>query len=99
LAQIVSIVCSFRALMDREGTGVRAACHVLLLTGLCVAGQEDARRAVGEEDRNRVVVGLGEELPGGEAMTSVRTPPQSICLPARSTSTFKPSLRTPRKDP
>jgi hypothetical protein len=46
----------------REGTGVRAACHVFLLTGLCVAGQEHAGCAVGEEDRNRVVVGLGEEL-------------------------------------
>src|SRR5215203_3318925 len=30
---------------------------------------------------------------------SARTPPQSICMPARSTSTFKPSSRTPRKDP
>jgi hypothetical protein len=50
--------------MDREGTGVGAARHVLLLPGLCVAGQQHARRAVGEEDRYRVVVGLGEELAG-----------------------------------
>jgi hypothetical protein len=35
---------------------------VLLLPGLRVAGQQDARRGVGEEDGNRVVVGLGEEL-------------------------------------
>ncbi len=38
--------------------------HVLLLPNLGVADQEDAGRAVGEEDGNRVVVGLGEELAG-----------------------------------
>jgi hypothetical protein len=53
---------------------------------------------VGQEDGHRVVVGLGEAPPGGEAMTSVRTPPQLSLRPARSTLTFKPSPRTPRKD-
>jgi hypothetical protein len=48
--------------MDREGTGVRAACHVLLLPSLCVTCQENTRRAVGEEDGYRVIVGLGEQL-------------------------------------
>jgi hypothetical protein len=36
--------------------------HVFLLPRLGVAGQEDMRRAVGEVDGHRVVVGLGEEL-------------------------------------
>src|SRR5215217_3030032 len=35
--------------------------------------------------------------PGGGAITSARTPPQPSLLPARSTSTFEPSSRTPRK--
>jgi hypothetical protein len=48
--------------MIREGTGVRAAGHVLLLPCLRIPRQQDARRSVGEEDRNRVVVGLAEEL-------------------------------------
>src|SRR5215207_4133233 len=56
------IVCSFETLMDRFRPPVRAARHVLLLPSLCVAGQQHARRAVGEEDRYRVVVGLGEEF-------------------------------------
>src|SRR5215207_8289661 len=58
------IVCSFETLMDRFRPPVRAARHVLLLPSLCVAGQQHARRAVGEEDRYRVVVGLGEEFAG-----------------------------------
>jgi hypothetical protein len=47
---------------DREGTGVGAACHVLLLPSLYVTGQENTRRGVGEEDGHRVIVGLGEQL-------------------------------------
>jgi hypothetical protein len=35
---------------------------VPLLTGLGIARQQHARRAVGEEDGHRVVVGLVEEL-------------------------------------
>jgi hypothetical protein len=37
---------------------------VLPLRGLGVAGQEDAGLAVAQEDGNRVVVGLGEDLAG-----------------------------------
>jgi hypothetical protein len=57
-------VCSFETLMDREGTGVGAARHVLLLPSLRVACQQHARRTGGEEDRYRVVVGFGEEFAG-----------------------------------
>jgi hypothetical protein len=50
--------------MDGEWPGVGSAGHVLLFPRLGVAGKQDARRAVAEEDRNRVVVGLAEELAG-----------------------------------
>jgi hypothetical protein len=36
--------------------------HVLLLPSFSVAGQEDAGRAVAQEDGYRVAVGLREEL-------------------------------------
>jgi hypothetical protein len=43
---------------------VGAVGHVLLLPRLGIVDQEDAGRAIGKEDGNRVVVGLGEELAG-----------------------------------
>jgi hypothetical protein len=55
-------VCSFGTLMEGKRPRVRAACHVLLLPRLGVAGEEYACRPVGEQDGHRVVVGLGEEL-------------------------------------
>jgi hypothetical protein len=42
----------------------------VLLPGLGVASEEDAGRAVGKEDGNRVLVGLAEELAERGAMTS-----------------------------
>src|SRR5919107_1996753 len=51
-----------RHLENGKGPGVGSAGHVLLLPRLRVAGQEDACRAVTQENGNRVVVGLGEEL-------------------------------------
>jgi hypothetical protein len=47
--------------LERE-TLIAKICHVILVPSLSVAGQQDVRRAVGEEDGNRVVVGLTLEL-------------------------------------
>jgi hypothetical protein len=52
----------FRNVGDRLRPRVGAAGHVLLLPGLGVAGEQDAGRALGQEDSHRGVVGLGEEL-------------------------------------
>jgi hypothetical protein len=38
------------------------ACHVLLLPRLGITSQQNARRAVAQQDRHRVVVGLREEI-------------------------------------
>jgi hypothetical protein len=50
---------SYSKIHESPAAAVR---HVLLLPGLGITGQEDAGRAVSEEDGHRVVVGLGEEF-------------------------------------
>src|SRR5215218_10175085 len=46
---------------DRQGTGIRTVSHVLLLVRLGVPSQQDAGRAVGQQDGHGVVVDLGEQ--------------------------------------
>src|SRR5215211_2287983 len=48
-------------LQDRQGARVYAVRHVLFLVRLSVASEQDACRAVGEQDGHGVVVDLGEE--------------------------------------
>jgi hypothetical protein len=47
---------------DHSRPRVAAVRHVLFLPRFGIAGQEDASRTIGEEDGNRVVVGLGKKL-------------------------------------
>ena len=63
---------------DGQGPDVGTVHHVLLLPRLGIAGQQDARRAVAQEDGNRVVVGLGERSPDGDALTSVVPTPTTL---------------------
>ena len=57
-------VCGFGTLMEGQRPSVRATSHVFLLPRLGVTGEEYACRPVGEQDGDRVVVCLGEELAG-----------------------------------
>src|SRR5215211_8830388 len=50
-----------RASEHRQRARVWAVGHVLLLDGFGVPGEQDARRAVGQEDGHGVVVDLGEK--------------------------------------
>lgn len=85
---------------NRQRTRIRPARHVLFAPGLGVAGEQDAGGAVGEQDADGIVVGLGEEPALGVrrgAMTSARTPPQSMSIPARTTSRSEPFSRAARR--
>ena len=52
---------------------------------LDISSQEDAGRAVGREDGHRVVVGLGEELAGGDDIVSTDV---GIVLPSSPTASL-----------
>src|SRR5215207_1688791 len=59
------IECMISTVTIGQGTGIGTVSHVLLLVRLGVAGEQDAGRAVGQQDGHGVVVDLGEQTAFG----------------------------------
>jgi hypothetical protein len=77
---------------DRQWPRVGTVGHVFLFVRLGVAGEQDARRAVGKEDGHRVVVDLGEKtaLQVGGRPDHIRVGPNAPTLAPLSDAPLAP---------